>query len=434
MRLAPDMRPELRWLAGGFLLTLSSGFGQTYFIALFAGHLKSELAITDGQFGALYTFATLASAALLTWAGKLADRYPARWLGAGVLIGFAATSLGMAAVASAWMLALVLFGLRFFGQGMLTHVAMTAMGRWFNRKRGRAVAVTALGFPAGEAALPFLAVALIGLLGWRSAWVAAAAVLVLISTPVLLVLLRRERGPDGGTRRDSPGDGPGPAPGSGLSTGLGTGSRVAEHLAGPAPSRRIWTRRDVLRSPLFYAVLPGVLAQPLIVTGLFFNQVTIVEIKGWQLSWFAAAFPVLAAGHVLAALAAGWMVDRFGARRLLPGLLLPLGLGTLTITFAESPAMLLVFMALIGLAQGGSSTIQGALWPELYGVTHLGAIRSVVTACVVFSTAVAPGAIGVLLDAGIAFEAQLIAMALYCFAVAAWMGTLLPRLNRLAAA
>ena len=59
---ASDLRPELKWLASGFLMTFFSGFGQTYFIALFAGELMSELSLTDGQFGSLYTAGTLASA------------------------------------------------------------------------------------------------------------------------------------------------------------------------------------------------------------------------------------------------------------------------------------------------------------------------------------------------------------------------------------
>ena len=404
--LAPGLRSELRWLASGFLLTLSSGFGQTYYIALFAGHLKADLAITDGQFGALYTLATLASAAVLTWAGKLADRFSARWLGVAVLLGFAATSLGMANVASAWMLAIVLFGLRFFGQGMLTHVAMTAMGRWFNRKRGRAVSIAALGFPAGEAVLPLLAVAGLGLFGWRLTWVAATVALVVLAAPALIVLLNRERRP--------------------------AARGVAPGAVETAVERRDWTRGDVLRSPLFYALMPGVLAQPLIVTGIFFNQVTIVESKGWELSWFAATFPILAAVHVLSALAAGWLVDRFGARRLLPAQLVPLGLATLTLTFASDAYVLPVFMALAGLSQGGSSTIQGALWPELYGIAHLGAIRALVMAGVVFASALAPGVSGVLLDAGVAIDAQLLAMAGYCFVVAVWMTALMPRLNSLA--
>jgi len=404
--LAPDVGSESRWLASGFLLMLCSGFGQTYFIAIFAGHLKADLAMTDGQFGSLFAAGTLASAALLVWAGKYADKLSIRWLGVGAMAGLAATSLAMASVASAWMLTLVLFGLRFFGQGMLTHVAMTAMGRWFNRKRGRAVAIAGLGFPASEAVLPLIAVTLIGLVGWRLTWVAAAVALLAVPVPVLIALLKRERTP--------------------------TVDRAAPDRAGPDPGRHEWTRGEVLKSPLFYALMPGVLAPPFIQTGTFFNQVTIVEIKGWELSWFAASFPVLAGVNVLSALAAGWMVDRFGARRLLPAFLLPLGLATLIASYATSPYVLPVFMALSGLTLGSGSTIQGALWAELYGTEHLGAIRALATAGVVFASALSPALIGILIDAGVALEAQLLAMAVYCLVAALWMSSLLPRLDRLA--
>ncbi len=408
MLLVSDLRSEARWLSSGFLLMFFSSFGQTYFIALFAGDLKAGLGLSDGQFGSLYTVGTVASAAVLMWAGRSADRVPIRWLGAGVLAGLALTSLAMAAVASAWMLALVLFGLRFFGQGMLTHVAMTAMGRWFSRKRGRAVSIAALGFPASEAVLPLIAVALIGAIGWRLTWVAAAVALVAVPVPVLIALLKRERTP---TTR--------PAPAAG---------------EGQAAGRRDWTRGQVLKSPLFYALMPGVLAQSFIQTGIFFNQVTIVELKDWQLSWFAASFPVLAGVTVLSALAAGWLVDRFGARRLLPVYLVPLGLATLLLVQAQSGYVLPVFMALIGLTHGSSSTIQGALWAELYGTEHLGAIRALAMAWVVLASALSPGLIGVLMDAGVGLEIQLSVMAVYCFLAALWMGSLMPRLNRLATA
>jgi hypothetical protein len=148
MIIPPDFRSEFRWLSSGFLLMLYSGFGQTYFIAIFAGNLKADLAISNGEFGSLYALGTLASAGMLAWAGKLADAISIRWLGAAVIAGLAVTCFAMASVQSPLMLAVVLFGLRFFGQGMLTHTAMTAMGRWFNRKRGRAVSIAVLGLPA----------------------------------------------------------------------------------------------------------------------------------------------------------------------------------------------------------------------------------------------------------------------------------------------
>jgi MFS family permease len=405
--LASDLRSESRWLSSGFLLMLCSSFGQTYFIAIFAGHLKADLTLTDGQFGSLYALGTLTSAALLMWAGKLADQLSIRWLGAAVMAGLALTSLAMASVASVWMLGLVLFGLRFFGQGMMTHVAMTAMGRWFNRKRGRAISIASLGFPVGEAALPLIAVAMIGLVGWRLTWVVATVALVAVAVPILIALLKRERTPT----RDP-----------------------ARTAFGAEPDRHEWTRGEVLKSALFYALMPGVLAQSFIQTGIFFNQVTIVQIKGWEISWFAACFPILAGAGVATALATGWLVDRYGARRLLPAVLVPLGIATLLLTYAASPYVLPVAMALLGVTGGSSGTIQGALWAELYGTRNLGAIRALAAAGMVFASALSPGLIGILMDAGVALETQLLVMAAYCFIAALWLGALLPRLDRLATA
>ena len=43
---------------------------------------------------------------------------------------------------------------------------------------GRAISIAALGFPAIEAFIPLAGVAMIGLIGWRMTWAAAAGVLV----------------------------------------------------------------------------------------------------------------------------------------------------------------------------------------------------------------------------------------------------------------
>ena len=75
----------------------------------------------------------------------------------------------------------------------------------------------------------------------------------------------------------------------------------------------------------------------------------------------------------------------------------------------------------------------GQLKSELgIGAAHLGAIRAVVTAAVVLSTALAPGLVGILLDAGVALSMQLHAMAVYCLAAAAAVAVLLPRLDEVA--
>jgi len=163
--------PDLRWIAGGFLLMMGSGFGQTYFIALHAAELKAAFSLSESAFSGLYTAGTLASAITLIWLGKLADHWPIRWLGLFVMAGLALACLAMSYVSSAIMLGFVFFGLRLFGQGMMTHVALTAMGRWFVKKRGRAVSFAVMGLSAAEASFPPMAVFIIGLVGdWRLSW------------------------------------------------------------------------------------------------------------------------------------------------------------------------------------------------------------------------------------------------------------------------
>ncbi|MGB5354537.1 MAG: MFS transporter [Woeseia sp.] len=404
--LPKDLRGEYRWLSSGFLLTFCSGFGQTYYIALYAGHIKSELTLTDGAFGSLYMAGTLLSAVLLAWAGKFADSVGARWLGAGVLVGLLVTCVLMSAVASAWMLTAVFFGLRFFGQGMCTHVAMTAMGRWFDRKRGRAVSIAALGLPLSEALLPLTVVMIVAAYGWREAWLVNAGFLLLVAVPLLVASLKHER------RKLT--------------------DTMAMQIDITVAPRRHWSRSEVLRHPLFYAVLPVVLATPFIFTAIFINQVSFVDDKGWKLSWFAASYPAMAGMHMVAALAAGKLVDRFGARHLLVLYLLPLGFATLLFVYVSTPWILPVAMALLGTTMGVAATTGGALWPELYGVVHLGAIRSIATALMVVATAVAPGLVGVLMDAGVALQSQMLVMGVYCFAASLWALFLQPGMAKVA--
>ena len=63
----------------------------------------------------------------------------------------------MAQVPSAAWLVLAIFLLRQTGQGLASHVGTTAMARYFDADRGKAVALAALGFAAGESAVTVFA-------------------------------------------------------------------------------------------------------------------------------------------------------------------------------------------------------------------------------------------------------------------------------------
>ena len=77
-----------------------------------------------------------------------------------------------------------LFAMRLTGQGLMTHTASTSMARYFERGRGKAISIALLGFPAGQAALPPLAVAAAAVVGWRVTWVGAGTVLAVVLVPL----------------------------------------------------------------------------------------------------------------------------------------------------------------------------------------------------------------------------------------------------------
>lgn len=382
---------NIRWLGAGMVLTLASSFGQTFFISLFAGHIMTSFGLTDGQWSTVYLIGTLSSAVLLIRAGGLADRMALGRLAVAIIALYAAVAVAMSLNPSVWVLVVLIFGLRFCGQGMMGHIAITAMGRWFHGHRGRAVAVAGLGYALGEALLPPLTIPLIAWFGWRETWLAVACILALILAPGLAALLRQERIPRGSVEEST-------------QTGL---------------DNRHWTRHQALRHWLFWAVLPGVVTPSFVGTVVFFHQVHISEVKEWDLSVMALAYSLYAAMTVVASLGAGWAVDRFGSARLLPVYLVAMGGGVFLIGPATGVAHWFVALGLVGFSTGLANAMWGAFWPEHYGTHHLGSIKSLATSAMVFGSAIGPFVTGWAIDWGWTFPEQCLAMALWCLGLSA---------------
>ncbi|MDA1098507.1 MAG: MFS transporter [Proteobacteria bacterium] len=386
-----------RFLGFGVLIAFFSAFGQTFFIAVFGPDIRAEFGLSHGGFGGYYALGTAASGVCLIWAGKLIDRFDLRWVTALVCGALILACANMAVIPAAWALAPALFALRLSGQGLMSHTAMTSMGRYFEAERGRAVSIAILGFPMGVAVFPGLAVWLTSMLGWRMAWAAIAATLALFLIPLALWLLRGHgarhhfflartavesglTGPDQNGVQDDP-----------------------RKTAGTA-RRRQWTRAEVVRDPRFYLLCFAITAPSFIVTGLFFHQAHLAFAKGWTLAWMASAFVAYTVGAIGANLAFGPLIDRYGARRLLPFYLYPLVLACLIIILFDHPMSAVALTLMLGLTSGGGQTLIGAAWPEFYGVLHLGAIRALVMSMGVGASALSPVTLGWLIDRGVAME------------------------------
>lgn len=397
-----------RFLSFGVLMTLFASTGQTYYIAVFGGEIREEFGLSNGEYGLLYSLGGFGSAACLPWLGRLIDRVDLRYYATAVCLGAVGAAFFISAVHSVVLLGFAIFALRLCGQGLMGHTAMTSMGRYFDNFRGRAIAITTLGGTIGIAIYPIMGVTLIETVGWRQGWVIVAIVYAVVLIPIVLWSLK----------------------GIGARHEKYIVAREAKKQARSADNQKSDDGKvaDLIRDVRFYLIFPCITAPSMILTGFIFHQVPLVEAKGWSHAAFASGFGGFAVGSFLTSMALGPVIDRIGATRILPYFQIPLILGLAVIAIFDHTAFSFIFLILIGMNLGGTITLLGSIWAEIYGTTYLGAVRSFSAALQVVASALGPWMMGWLLD--IEFTIETIAVMSIAYAIAVSLLAAVPKFER----
>jgi MFS family permease len=366
---------EWRFLLFGALVMFWTSPGQTYLISLFADEIRSDFGLGHGDLGSIYTGATLVSAAILWPAGRLVDKLPLTnfvwWVCAAMALGATAFSL----VSGPLSLFFGILVVRFLGQGMMSHIAITAMARRYVAERGRAIAIAGFGFPIAEGMLPPLITIGLTLTHWQNIWIALGIAVAATLLPSIPFLLKRTAGQDG---------------------------QGAEGLVRPDPNRRQWTRSEMVRDKRFFMIAPLVMTMSAIFTGLIFHQKFIIgTAKGWDFLWWSICFVSFAACQVAGSFIAGWLVDRVSARRIAPYVLMPFAVSVALLGLGENQSWAVIILGAMGMSAGATNPTYSSLWAELYGTEHLGAIRAAGAVLGVFASALGPVVVGWALDEGV---------------------------------
>jgi MFS family permease len=392
------IRSEWQLLLFGFLMTFWSSPGQTFLISLFSGELRADLGLSDGEFAGIYSLATLLSAIVMIWSGSLVDRLDLKRMSLAIVLGLAISCGMMSFSYNVITLLISLFLLRQLGQGLMFIVSSTAMVRYLDEHKGKASALASMGYAVAEAIMPGLLVALLMWVGWRHSWQIAGLLLLVFMLPAIFYLLR------GHAQRHE--------------RYLGELTQESDGSV-KVIRRRQWTRTEVLRDRYFYLFAPGLMSQPLMFTGFIFHQVHLVESKGWPLIGWAALFSVYALVSVGTKLVSGLLIDRYGAIRMVPLVALPMGVGLIVLAYSSSLAGGALFLVLTGITVGYQSTTTAPFWSEMYGNRHLGSIKSLGAAAMVFCTALSPILIGWQIDLGTSMKTLALAAAAYIFVTSA---------------
>ena len=367
---------SLKVIVFGFIFTFFSSFGQSFFLGLFNSSIRDVLSITHGQFGSIYASATLLSSIVLVWIGKKIDDVNILKFASYVIIFLSASCFIFSKISSVIFLFVGIFLMRLAGQGLSSHTATTTISRFFEKNRGRALSTGWLGLSLAEFIMPVLIVFLLTFIEWRDIWV-SISILVILVLPIATFLLVKDVKLD--TREES---------------------KIEESNR----EIRQWKRIEVLKDYRFYIICMTMLAMPWIATGSFVYQSFITNSKGWGPYVIAQSFMAYSTFSVITLFISGFLIDKFSSRKLLIYMNIPLFFSTIVLFYFETPISSFIFLGLIGISNGLANVLGSSTWAEIYGVKHIGSIKALTTALMVFSTAFGTALFGILIDFGFSIE------------------------------
>jgi OFA family oxalate/formate antiporter-like MFS transporter len=398
------------WLLStlGFLFSIP---GQTMGMAVFTDHLIDALGLSRTQLSMAYLVGTVGSSLFLTRAGRWYDRLGGRLmvtlasLALGLMLLFIsasdifASALGGGAVASFFFIMVGYFGVRFFGQGVLTSSSANVLLLWFEKRRALVCSIRGVFVSFGFSMAPLGLAWLIAAADWRVAlWQLAAACM---SFGLLAHFLLRNNPSDCGVQIDG-------------RTDLEQHGSNKETI----PSATLDQAR---RSPVFWLVSFSLGMHALFGTAVTFHIVSIFEEAGRSATQAFAYFLPAAVVATATNLLVGWLADTRSLKPFMIVMLASFIVGAVGLINLRTDVGYWLLITGFGVGSGIWTITSNLAFIRNFGALHLGEITGLCSAIMVFSSAIGPALFSLGLDlCGTYAAAQwLCIIALACLLVAA---------------
>lgn len=373
----------------GFLAHIASAFSISSTLSVFLKPLSADLGISRGTFSLIRSGEILIGAAAAPVVGTLMDRFGGRWLMAagGLISGAGFICLGYARDFIQFMLVRWLL-ISPADSLMGSMVINVSIARWFVRMRGRALAIAGMGHGLAKVLMPVMAATLMLYVGWRGSWVVFGVfALLLVVAPALLFMRRspEEMGllPDGGP------------------------AETTEAVARPQKRRYAkrtgadnveWSRREALRTPVFWLIASTFGVAQIGVTGLNLHVFSYVTDQGHPTLVAASVMSVIAIMQFGTPIVWGMLADRMDNGILNMAKCALQGAGLLLAVWLPGLVPLYAGFFIYGIGMGGTAVLAETIWADFFGRISLGKIRGMGSLVTSLFSAGGPPFFGLLFD------------------------------------
>ncbi len=371
----------------GTLGVLCSIPGQTMGVSVFTNYLIESLQLSRDALSSAYLIGTVASSLFLTYAGKIYDKFGARFtaiiaaLGLGLtLILFSFSQLFSESISqyinigfstvSFILISLLFFFLRFSGQGVLTLASRNMVMKWFDQRRGLANSISSAFQSFGFAVSPLFIALIITRFDWSIAYQILAFLTFIF---VVLAFL---------FYRDNPEE-----------CGLIPDGKIIEPKVKNLPTfqtKKQYTLKEARSTWVFWVFALSLSFNAFFITGFTFNVISIFESCGFSEQKALSVFVPASIISIITAIAGNILSDYIKMQKLLFVYLIGCLLASLGVAILDYQIGYYVLIVGNGIMGGLYAVIVAITWPRFYGRKHLGAISGLSMSLVVFSSAFAP--------------------------------------------
>jgi MFS family permease len=378
---------------GGWTVAAGAGVGVFFAsigfatFAVFLKPLTDEFAWAREAVSRAFGGMTLGAAVSAPFVGRLVDRIGTAKVGALCLLVCGGTFASLALLtAHLWHLyaTFAVVGLAMTGTSAVVYARVITS--WFDRRRGVALGVVMASAAVASITHPPMASALIGLVGWRTAYLLLGLAGVAVGVPIVIRTVRERA----------------EAPRQGAPTG---GATV----------------REALGSRVFWILILVVFGSTLALNGVVVHLSALLTDRGLSSGRAAIVLSALGSASLTGRLVTGWLLDRFSAARVAFALLAVAALGTFVLTNATTFAAGVIAAVFIGLGTGGEFDVVPYLLSRDFGLRSLSTLYGLHWTTWGIAGFVGPVLMGRAFDATGSYEIVLLGFAIGTVVVATLM-------------